>query len=822
MLVMGSEPCSHVAGAAGMKIDDSDEISAEDEQREHARTDDARSAERLEALVLEAVAHVSCPDPGPTEPAMVVTGQPIDEYCDSRQMDIRSRLELVARVCETVHVAHQHAMIHGDMTPLNVLVTDRGVPQVIGFGQAKLGRTAELGDADQANASVVYTSPEQIMGEPITTSVDIYALGVLLYQAMCGRSPYQVSSQNKSEVLQAICEQVPEKPSVAVGRRSQLPTPAEIGAARGVPSKRLQRQLRGDLDAIALKAIRKEPGQRYCSAEHLREDIRHYIDGQAVRAQPDSWRYHVKKFSKRHPVPVVAGLLVLMALVAGALAVTSIAISARQDRDRAGQTFDHALVVINDVFTHATEDPRFDQPSMQSLRISVLNEIRSLDEEFLRRHGADRTFRIEAALAYSHVARIASLANPGTDALTLYRQAIARWEELIAEQPKKPSVQENLVRTLNEFTAFLLGFDKNLPEAASRNRRAREVIESVASGDSGSAEHRRALSMMLQNRAEIQKRNGNSDEAIKELERAQEIETQLAAENFQSYASVIALADVHSRLGKLLAANSANLIQALESYSQAIQIREPIVTDHPELIEQSSRFAADLRASSALELKLKQPDAAFEDLQRSLEISEKISLAYPHIRPFQEALATSCNMMSAFLSRRGERVDALDRARKAKRLFESLQAADRENTKYSLGLAQSHTQIGRLHNAEGQPVLALQAFRRAIDLYESLPVIDPPTHYDLACSLALCIPLLGVSDPVPAAGSRAHELSNADRRRREIYGSRAVEELRRAAHDGFVQSETLESNSDLDSLRPLADFRSLMSDLDQKRANAVH
>jgi tetratricopeptide (TPR) repeat protein len=215
---------------------------------------------------------------------------------------------------------------------------------------------------------------------------------------------------------------------------------------------------------------------------------------------------------------------------------------------------------------------------------------------------------------------------------------------------------------------------------------------------------------------------------------------------------------------------------------------------------------------------LKQPQSAFQSLNRSLEIFDHISQSYPDVINYKESLGASYNMMSELLHQRGERAEALVLARKANTLFERLVADGTKNATNPLGLAQSHNLIGRLLKEDGQPVAALQSFRRAVDLYESLPEIDPQNSYNLACNLALCIPLIGTIDGLPSTGGTSQELSKGDWHRRQVYGDRAIEALRSAAHGGFLDTEMLEAKPDLNSLRTRADFRLLTKLVDEKRA----
>jgi tetratricopeptide (TPR) repeat protein len=226
----------------------------------------------------------------------------------------------------------------------------------------------------------------------------------------------------------------------------------------------------------------------------------------------------------------------------------------------------------------------------------------------------------------------------------------------------------------------------------------------------------------------------------------------------------------------------------------------------------------DLNTLCALQQKLKQPEAAYQSLDRSLKLLEHISEYYPNVSTYKEKLGASYNAMSELLRQRGEKAEALIFARKANALLDSLVTADPNNIDCALGLAQSHIMIGRLLKDDGQFAAALQSFGRAVDLYESQPKIDARNGLQLARSLALCIPLIGMIDGSKGRGDGPQEFSKADGRRRKIYGDRAIEALRSAANGGFVDALMLEANPDLDSLRARDDFRALIQETEEKRA----
>ena len=337
----------------------------------------------------------------------------------------------------------------------------------------------------------------------------------------------------------------------------------------------------------------------------------------------------------------------------------------------------------------------------------------------------------------------------------------------------------------------------------------RRLVESLVSADPESVSQRLELGLVLQNIAEIQRRQGKPDEAIMSIEQALTIESQLAAEDPQSLELRIALAKAHATLGRLLSGQPAELLPAITAYHQAIELHEAVTREHPELAEQSYQLASELSDLSSLQQKIGQTEPAVENLRRALQIFERIDQLYPGVVSYQHGLGTTYNMLSNLERRRGERAEAFAFAQKARSLFERLVTENPKNTYYRRDLAKSHNNLGRLHAQAGDPAEALRSFQHAVDLFESLHELDPQDSYNLACNVALCIPLIGVKKD---SQGTSQELSKGDQLRRQLYGDRAIEALRRAADCGFLNPQIIHDETDLNSLRARADFQALMKD----------
>ncbi len=275
-----------------------------------------------------------------------IEGVPIDEFADSGEIDVDSRLNLFTTVCDAVQYAHQNLIVHRDLKPANILISNQQQVKLLDFGIAKLLDPAEEQTSDASADTLfamtpAYASPEQACGENVTTASDVYSLGVILYQLLTGYRPYRVAGRSPAQIEKAICEQEPMPPSRAVvaappdlvADQSELQiTHQQRCKQRGGSADQLRRKLSGDLDAIVLKALSKEPDRRYASVQQLRQDIDHLLQGRPVIARAATWSYRAMKFWRRNRLVTTIGAVAIVSLIGGIATTTW---QARQTKQQA-------------------------------------------------------------------------------------------------------------------------------------------------------------------------------------------------------------------------------------------------------------------------------------------------------------------------------------------------------------------------------------------------------------------------------------------------------------------------------------------------------
>jgi len=437
-------------------------------------TDLFRERFRMERQILAGLNHpliARLLDGGVTcdqEPFLVmeyVDGVPIHRFCEDHRLSVAERLLLFKSVCEAVQFAHQNLVVHRDLKPDNILVMEDGTPRLLDFGTAKLlspsadGMGSEFTRQGFQSFTPQYASPEQVLGNPITTASDTYSLGVLLYLLLTGVLPYELKEFTTAEMVRVICEQPPRRPT--------LP---------GSGDQRID----ADLEAILLKSLRKVPGERYLTAVQFALDVQAYLDGRTVSARRGTMRYRAGKFVRRHRIALFGAALVTASLTAGVAGVIWQAKVADRERRRAVDTSAEMRQLSNSLLYELDEAIKELPGSSGVQKLLVTRVLDHLDRTSKSAAG-DRLVQLDLANAYTRLGNIQG--NPydqnlgdTAGALVSLDKALLIAQSLAASAARDNEALRALASVEQARSEVLWGVGKT-PEAVESMRAATEAYE---------------------------------------------------------------------------------------------------------------------------------------------------------------------------------------------------------------------------------------------------------------------------------------------------------------------------------------------------------
>ncbi len=460
----------------------------------------------------------------------LVPGQPLDRHADAHKLSVDARLRLFLDGCAAVAAAHRALVIHRDLKPSNMLVDDDGRVRLLDFGIASLGEPADdaLTDGNLRPFTPLYASPEQRRGDVVGTATDVYSLGVVLHELLTGTLP---ESDGDGETV---------LPSVIAGAGDDAEARAGL---RGGDARRLRAELAGDLDAIVVRALRREPGERYGSVQDFAEDVRRHREHRPVRARPDQRRDRLAKFLRRNALPVAASGLAVVALLSATVVSWNFALDAREQ-------------------AVAAEDAREDEAAARRRATDLFDALlaRSLDTTF------------DFAL------RLQPLPGSATVGLELLGAAVADLEHLVAlAEDDDPHLRDQLARAFTRLgdaqghPAYPNVGDAEAAEASYR--RALAVASTLPSDAPGQRDVRALCEARL---GEILESQGRVEAATPHFERMLALREEDAAARASDRAAMTALALAHDKIGVHL----LRLKRPDEAQPHLVRYLEGVVTLH--------------------------------------------------------------------------------------------------------------------------------------------------------------------------------------------------------------------------------------------------
>ncbi len=572
-----------------------------DTEMDHARF-------RAERQILASLNHANIArllDGGATDDGLpyfvleYVDGKPIDVHLDERAASIKDRVRLFLTVCEATQYAHRNLVVHRDLKPSNILVASDGTVKLLDFGLAKhplpQGASGPVSRATRRWMTPEYAAPEQIRGGPSTTLTDVYQLGAVLYELLTGEPPFATYCVTLPAFERAILNDQPEAPSA-------------LAARKGMADR--AKALQGDLDAIVLKALRKEPDDRFDSVDSFERDLRASLSGEAVQARQNTTSYRVRRFARRHRIETRAAISVGLAVLSGLVISISLARRAEAERDRAAMAsresnavssflinlFDATdpaataggKITASELVRRAAQraDALSDQPLAQARMLEVtarlyhsLGDYRSETETLSRaieqRWHAGEAPSLELAGAYEQLSRAHVSAGRFATANSAIRRALSLRETLLGA--RNPAVAATLLQMAN--VAVFLG---DLRSAERASRRALSISQgSVGPNDSATAHAHLIL-------GSIRQRQGQSADA--------EAEYRLALDSYGNSLGPddpeVAQSIMH--VAYVLQDNPRRANEAEALFRRALQIRRKALGDSHPLVAATLNDIAEL------------------------------------------------------------------------------------------------------------------------------------------------------------------------------------------------------------------------------------
>jgi serine/threonine protein kinase/tetratricopeptide (TPR) repeat protein len=654
-------------------------------------------------------------------------GGSLDRWMKGRQFPVMAAAAMVEILARAVHAAHQRGIIHRDLKPSNVLLRKvvrsqhsvassqteaRSIdcwppvmdysPKIADFGLAKfVDSHISLTQPGTLLGTPAYMAPEQIGGVPqaLTPACDVYALGVILYELLAGRAPFEGATPL------AVLDQV---------QSTEPPAPSFY-----------QRRVPLDLDTICLKCLNKNPLRRYASAESLAEDLRRFKRGEPIQARRVRTWERMLKWAKRRPAAAALVIVVgvaLISLVGGGLwyqAQLHAALwKAERERDRAALSFRQARQAVDEYFTRVSESHLLDKEGLQPLRHELLSAALRYYQDFLLQRSDDPTVLAECALTWQRVAWITSVIGSKEEAAKACLESVQLFDSLVNRVPRSYDYELERARAL-DLLGWFQGETGKLEEGLVSHDRAQATWDAMTRINPASTQARCYLARNQENRGFVLRNMGRFSEAQRAYDDAHALRRRLVEENPDRLEFQYDLAIGRINAG-LLRAQRYEHADALACFVEARCLSEKLVAKNPAELDWQRCRAKSYVALGGVYRDLDRREEALEYLQTGRDHWQNLLQASPAVTEFQAELSESLEEL-AKLHRASRRWSEARRCQEdAHALWLKLCQAHPSETKYRIRIADSHTANAMLLDEVKKPADALAAYREAIRLGEEL------------------------------------------------------------------------------------------------------